>query len=238
MHAPPIEDADLRVWPRRRMLFTSTAALLPAGLHQKADARRLRVRAGQHGHLYSDGVAQRPRKHASEHNQDAPYGRSRPESWFALWSCPCASVSTAFARCAAEALAALQACVTAGGRSVLLHRDYAASDLGNVRGLSLTAMSRRQPNRHGPSRTGIDGDKRFRTAASIPRILQLQSLRASCQPGQPGLDSTGACVLVGDKGLQYHLRSSCHCRKRHRRGRLYQLLGRNEKEGQLPRSPS
>jgi hypothetical protein len=46
-------------------------------------------------------------------------------------SCPRVPVSTAFGRCAVEALAALQACVTSGGRSVL-HRDYAASDLGNV----------------------------------------------------------------------------------------------------------
>jgi hypothetical protein len=95
-------------------------------------------------------------------------------------------------------------------------------------------MSRRKSNRHEPSCTGIDGDKRFRTAASIPRILRLQSPSASCESG---LDNTGACVLVGDEELQYHLRSSCHWRKRHHRGKLYQLLGHNEKEGQLPRSP-
>jgi len=41
------------------------------------------------------------------------------------------SVPTAFAPCAVGALAALQACVTSGGRSVL-HGDYAASHLGNV----------------------------------------------------------------------------------------------------------
>ncbi|KAF9731879.1 hypothetical protein PMIN01_09808 [Paraphaeosphaeria minitans] len=126
-------------------------------------------------------------------------------------------------QCVVEALAALQACVTSGGRSGL-HRDYAASDLGNAP-------------------TGIDSDKRFRPAASVPRILLLQSLLALCESGldksreEPPWDVC-SYLLSKDEGPQVPSEMSAppSGAMPYHRGRLYAFRGpqRFRRRGNYP----